>query len=136
MSTEILALLELGANAQQVIECLEDSGHSVIACDKFVKAIAILKKNRNIGLVISDVHLENGGTVFDFLKWVKSEAPIQDIPFVLFSLKPSALAKYLEDGVKTAARLLGAAMYITMDKFDAIEFRQKIDYVLEKSGPK
>ncbi len=60
-------------------------------------------------LIISDVHLENGASVFEFLRWVKTHKRFAKIPFMLFSLEPSEMAKYLADAVSTAARYLGAA---------------------------
>jgi CheY-like chemotaxis protein len=83
-----------------------------------------------VALIISDVHLENGGSVFDFLRWVKRHPIIRATPFVLFSCTPTSIAKYLEDGLKTSSRLLGAAKYITMDRFDSDEFNRQIDSLL------
>src|SRR5579883_2628439 len=111
MAALILALLEEHDNSKQVKACLESCGHEVFVVDTFVKAKALLK-TQNIDVIISDVHLENGGSVFDFLRWVKKLERTADIPFVLFSAKPSPMAKYLADGVRTSARMLGAAKYI------------------------
>jgi hypothetical protein len=36
-------------------------------------------------LVISDVHLENGGSVFDFAIWVKKYPKTSRTPFAMFS---------------------------------------------------
>ena len=40
------------------------------------------------------------------------------------------MAKFLDDGLKTSARLVGVAMYITMENFDCDEFRRQIDSLL------
>ncbi len=131
MRALILGLLEEDDNAHQVIESLTQSGHAVHAVDTFTKAMAVFTaEHEPIDLIISDVHLENGGNVFDFMKWIKRNPITSGIPFVLFSFHPAGRAKYLEDGVKTSARLLGAAKYITMDKFDSDEFRKQIDSLL------
>jgi CheY-like chemotaxis protein len=135
MRALILGLLEEDDNAHQVIESLTKSGHAVHAVDTFTKAIAMFTtEHEPVDLIISDVHLENGGNVFDFMKWVKRNPRTSDIPFVLFSFHPADRAKYLEDGVKTSARLLGAAKYITMDKFDSDEFRKQIDSLLPRGA--
>jgi CheY-like chemotaxis protein len=99
-----------------------------MASKNFREAIRVLENDRfhMIVLIISDVHLQNGGSVFDFLKWVKKNPSTRDTPFVLLSTRPSELATYIEDGVKTAARVLGAALYITMEAFDANAFRKHI----------
>ena len=40
------------------------------------------------------------------------------------------MALHLEDGVRTSARMLGAAKYISMASFDSEAFRTQIDAVL------
>jgi CheY-like chemotaxis protein len=135
MAAQILALLEDDQLSCQVVDSLKLSGHEVIVAKNINQAIKILQtmhvlENKGVGmivLIISDVHLQDGSSVFDLLKWVKAHPPTKDVPFVLFSPKPSELAKYIEDGVRVAARVLGAAMYITMETFDSYEFRRQID---------
>ncbi len=129
MAALIVALLEHQEQHAQVTGCIKQAGHEVVVVDSFARAQAVLQK-RSFDLIISDVHLENGGTVFDFLKWVKSVPSLQPIPFVLFSLKPTTVAKYLADGVQTAARTFGAAKYISMDEFDTAVFAREISELL------
>ncbi len=131
MAALILALLEEHTNAEQVKTCLEDCGHEVYVVKNFVKAKAHLKSH-GADLIISDVHLENGGDVFDFLRWVKKNEKTSSIPFVLFSSQPTPIAKLLADGVRTTARILGAAKYIEMEIFNAAEFIDHIHSVLPK----
>jgi CheY-like chemotaxis protein len=126
MAALILALLEEHHNAEQVQTCLVDCGHDVLVVNTFEKAIALLKTQK-IDLIISDVHLENGGNVFDFLRLVKKGQWTCQIPFVLFSFQPTPMAKYLADGVRTAMRYLGVIKYIEMETFDAAEFRENIN---------
>jgi CheY-like chemotaxis protein len=114
----ILALVEHSEHVEQVRSSLEDVGHEVSMVDSFATAKTVLEEH-SFDLVISDVHLENGGSVFDFLKWCKTHRRIKSIPFVLFSLEPTPRAKYLADGVRSAARYMGAATYICMETFDA-----------------
>ncbi len=126
----ILGLLEECENSHQVASSLMKAGHKVQTVDTFAKAMAMFEQPHEVDLIISDVHLENGGNVFDFLKWVRRNPSTSKIPFVLFSFKPKKLAKYLEDGVKTSARILGADLYITMEFFDSDEFNRTIDSLL------
>jgi len=126
MAALILALLEEHQNALQVKDCLEGVGHDVVIADTFSQAIALLE-TKKIDLVISDVHLENGGNVFDFLRRVKKGQSTCKIPFVLFSSQPTPLAKYLADGIRTTARLLGAVVYIEMETFEAAQFSEHIN---------
>ena len=114
--------------------CREKRGKPVERAKTFNQAITFLK-SRRVDLIISDVHLENGGSVFDFLKWVRGNASTKDVPFVMLSCQPTAVAKYLDDAVKTTARLLGAAKYITMDTFDSEHFRKQIDPLLPGENP-
>lgn len=81
-------------------------------------------------LIVSDVHLQNGGSVFDFLRWVKGDPHMQVTPFVSFSAEPPELGKYLADGVRIAARSLGAVGYIAMEIFDGPAFLREIETVI------
>jgi CheY-like chemotaxis protein len=129
----ILALHEEDQHAQQVTRSLKLSGHGVIESKNFTHAIKVLN-NQHVDLIISDVHLENGGNVFDFLRWAKKNPTTKDTPFVLFSFEPTPKAKYFEDGLRTTARMLGAAMYITLEVFDSDEFRKQIDSLLPEGN--
>ena len=129
MAALILALLEKHSSSLQVKACLEDYGHQVFVVDTFRKALDLLSIQK-IDLIISDVHLENGGTVFDFLRLVKKGQWTCEIPFVLFSSQPTPMAKYLADGIRTTARHLGAVKYIEMETFDAAQFQNHINGLL------
>jgi len=135
MCAQILALHEKRETFTDVVYSLEKSGHNVILAENFLQAIDILSGLRKIDLVVSDVHLENGGNVFDFLRWVKQHrSTIGDVPFVLLSCRPSQLALHLEDAVRTSARIFGATRYIAMEIFDSGDFRRQIDEMLVSSG--
>jgi CheY-like chemotaxis protein len=129
MAALILALLEEQDNGVQVRTCLEACGHEVIVVDSFTKALAVLNSEK-IDLIISDVHLANGGTVFDFLRKVKKGQWTCKIPFVLFSFRPTPAAKYLADGIRTTSRHLGAIKYIEMETFDATQFQEQTNDLL------
>jgi len=125
----IIALLEHTEHATAVKECLTEAGHEVEIVTSFPDAMTLLSL-RKFDLIISDVHLENGGTVFDFLRWVKARQRFREIPFVLVTVSPNDTAKYLSDAVRTAARLMGAAKYISMEKFDTEFLRNEIAELL------
>jgi CheY-like chemotaxis protein len=136
VSALVLGLLEDYENSKQVIKSLELSGHTVQVVRAFTEAMKILERPQRIDLIISDVHLENGGNVFDFLRWIKRNPATKDIPFVLFSSEPTEIALHLEDGIRTSARMLGASMYISMREFDSNQFREMISSLLpEKKEP-
>lgn len=129
MVARILALLEHPEAMELVTDCLEHFGHSVYRADKFQDAMEILRQ-REVDLIIGDVHLQNGGSVFDFLRWVKGDPHTHAVPFICFSTEPPEVPKYLSDGVRTAARALGAAKYMTMEHFDRRTFMEEIDWLL------
>lgn len=129
MVAKILALLEHPAAMELVGDSLEHFGHVVYRADKFQEAMEILRQ-REVDLIIGDVHLQNGGSIFDFLRWVKGDPHMHAVPFVCFSTEPAEVPKYLSDGVRTAARALGAAKYMTMEHFDRRTFMAEIDWLL------
>ncbi|MBU6455107.1 MAG: response regulator [Cyanobacteria bacterium REEB67] len=130
MGSQILVLLELDENSRQVVNCLSQAGFDVLACQTFTEAMDVLDQHPKIEMIISDVHLQNGGTVFDFLRWLRASDNHSGTSLVFFSFKPTELAKHLEDGIRTAARLLGVKKYITMDCFDSALFCKKIQLVI------
>ncbi|MBX9668360.1 MAG: hypothetical protein K2X93_12110 [Candidatus Obscuribacterales bacterium] len=135
MKAQILVTMEHKEQMKLISDCLEKFGHCVIQADTFHKSMEVLKCS-DIDLIISDVHLQNGGSVFDFLRWTKGDPYLRSVPFVCFSAEPPEIGKYLADGVRTAARALGAVRYLTMEHFDANVFRQEIEWLLpaEKVG--
>jgi CheY-like chemotaxis protein len=129
MAAKILALLKHAEAMKLIADSLEDFGYQVFKADKFQDAMAILRQ-REVDLIIGDVHLQNGGSIFDFLRWVKGDPHMRTVPFVCFSSEPVEVARYLSDGVRTAARALGAARYITMEKFDRAAFLGEIEWLV------
>ena len=129
MVAKILALLEHPEAMKVIGESLEHFGHAVYKADKFHEAMEILRQ-REVDLIIGDVHLQNGGSIFDFLRWVKGDPHMRDVPFICFSTEPPEVPKYLSDGVRTAARALGAAKYMTMEHFDRRTFMAEVDWLL------
>ncbi|MBS1996144.1 MAG: hypothetical protein JSS86_07530, partial [Cyanobacteria bacterium SZAS LIN-2] len=49
---------------------------------------------------------------------------------VLFSCRPTPMARHLEDGLRIASRMLGAAQYISMERFDGKILREQINLLL------
>jgi CheY-like chemotaxis protein len=85
---------------------------------------------RGVDMIISAVHLEHDGSVFDLLKLAKADERTKDIPFVFYCSQSSAFARSVRDGLQIAARALGADKYITMEEYDAKELRDEfIEYL-------
>jgi len=129
MVAKILSLLEHREAMELVAASLEHYGHVVYRSDNFQDAMDVLRQFE-VDLIIGDVHLQNGGSIFDFLRWVKGDPHMHTVPFVCFSTEPPEVPKYLSDGVRTAARALGAAKYMTMEHFDRRLFMAEIDWLL------
>ncbi len=130
MCAEIIALIENRKEWAQLIESLSQSGHHVHALDNYASAIAVLKEQDRVDMIISDVHLQNGGDVFDFLRWVRKDPCRATTPFVMLSMEPTFMAQYLEDGIRMSSRLLGATLYIKQQKFDSEELLKEIELIL------
>jgi len=129
MSAKILVTMEHEDQRRLIGDCLERVGHEVTKVDTFHHAMEILR-SADFDLILSDVHLQNGGSVFDFLRWVKGDPYMRSTPFVCFSAEPPEVGRYLADGVRTAARSLGAARYITMDHFDGPALLHEIEWLI------
>jgi CheY-like chemotaxis protein len=129
MTAKILVTMEHEDDRKLISDCLEHVGHKVTPVDTFHNAMEILR-TADFDLIISDVHLQNGGSVFDFLRWVKGDPHMRPVPFVCFSAEPKEVGKYLSDGVRTAARALGAARYIIMPQFDGPGFLHEIEWLI------
>jgi CheY-like chemotaxis protein len=131
MAARILALLEHPETMKLIANSLEALGHIVFKTNNFADAMATLSQ-RDADLIVADVHLQDSHSIFDFMRWVKGDPHTQAIPFVCFSTEPVEVSIYIKDGVRTAARALGAAKYITMEKFDPVLFVEEIDRLLPR----
>jgi len=129
MTAKILITMEHEEERTELGECLEHVGHKVTTVDTFHNAMEILR-SADFDLIVSDVHLQNGGSVFDFLRWVKGDPHMRAVPFVCFSAEPPEVGRYLSDGVRTAARALGAARYVSMPQFDGPLFLHEIEWLI------
>ncbi len=132
MPARVLALLENQESASVVSSCLDEAGHNVSITSNYREAKSILTAH-HFDLIISDVHLQNGGSVFEFLKWVSQNTKVRDINFVLFSLAPTELAKSMAKEVQLAAQILGASKYLVMESFDSQLFLEEIEAVLQST---
>lgn len=132
MDAKILVTMEHPEESKLISDSLEHFGYCVTKTATFHEAMEILRSS-DFDLIVSDVHLQNGGSVFDFLRWVKGDPHMRSVPFVCFSAEPPEIGKYLHDGVRTAARALGAAQYITMEHFDATVFRHELEWLIPQA---
>lgn len=126
---QILVLTDHRETMESVAGSLEHYGHVVLKTNTSYAAKDILLQ-RTVDLVVGDIRLQNGDSIFDFLRWVKGDPSLRSIPFVCLNIGPQEAPKFLSEGVRTAARTLGAAKYITMEQFDSTTFRAEIEWLL------
>lgn len=130
MSFEILTLVESHQRWPRIISSLSRCGHNALLVDRYCDAIFLLNQSIKCDLIISDVHLQNGGDVFDLLRWVRTSSDRADLPFIMLNCEPTLNARYLDETIRTTARLLGVSLYVTQEKFDSDELVGKIDMLL------
>jgi two-component system sensor histidine kinase/response regulator len=128
-----IALLELQIDALRVKAALEGADHNVTVIDNFSIAKPLLQ-SAAFDVIIADVRLENGGSVFDFLRWIKSDPILKIIPVVLLSLRAGKLAKHLRDGLQIASRELGAAKYIVSEPLEPDYLNEQISDLQVRAG--
>ncbi|CAN5489097.1 hypothetical protein BH10CYA1_BH10CYA1_23960 [soil metagenome] len=125
----LIALLEDEKHEQRIKTCLLSAGHQVIVAHGLVKAKALVLDHA-CDLILSNVVLENGGSVFDFLRWLKSDPVLRATPFVLLNIQPIDPAKFHTDGLRVTSRHLGAAKYISMEKLDPVRLNAELSKFL------
>jgi CheY-like chemotaxis protein len=128
MPARILLAMDHQTEVQLVGDCLEQVGHEVTNVNSYHNAMEALRET-DFDMIISDVHLQNSGSVFDFLRWVKGDPHMRSTLFVCFSHAPAEIGKYLADG-RTAARSLGADRFLSMEHFDGRLLLSEVDWLL------
>jgi CheY-like chemotaxis protein len=127
----ILAVLNDDETRRQIIRSLNGS-FRVNETGTFSNAIEILRSEQT-NLIIADIRVHDAesdfASVFDFMRWVKGDPIACSIPFVCLSSKLAEF-EYQADALRIAARSLGAAKYLSLDKFDQSIFRQEIEWLL------
>ena len=79
----ILAVDDSSANLHLIRSTLEPSGYKVIAVSTIEEAMAMAREF-SPDLIISDLHMHNE-TGFDFIKKIKRDARLKNVPFVFLS---------------------------------------------------
>lgn len=125
---KVLVLQEKSENVFNIRDSLPECDiHLFDHVNQALQSIAI---EDNYDLIISAVHMEHDGSVFDFLKAVKSHSRFQHIPFVFYCSRSSTFARSVRHGLQIAAQALGADHYITMERYDKDTLRQELLAVL------
>lgn len=132
----ILILQEAPAPLQALRKSL-GSHHELIFAASSSEATNILQSTQ-VDLIISRVHLERS-SVFEFIKTVKENTQLSDIPFICFCGKRTEAAKTLDHVLAKAAEVMGADKYLVLDHFcadqdcDLDRLRTEIEGCLSKT---
>ena len=120
----VLVLQEKVDNIHNIEAALPDCEivHTVMIEQAIPK---LLNPKEQFDLIISAVHLENDGSVFDLLKVAKGNPATSKVPFIFYCSRSSKFARSVRDGLQIAARALGADKYITMEIFDVYKLREE-----------
>lgn len=128
---KVLVLQEKAENVFNIREALP--GCEIQLFDHVNQAIQAIGRT-DFDLIVSAVHLEHDGSVFDFLKTVKTNIRFHHIPFVFYCSKSSTFARSVRHGLQIAACALGAEKYITMEHYDRDTLRDELISVLDAYG--
>jgi CheY-like chemotaxis protein len=131
MVSRVLVLQEKPENIANIQDALPDCELVVVnTVDKAYERLS----HGVYHLIISAVHLEYDGSVFDFLKLAKGHPTTRNVPFVFYCSQSSTFARSVRDGLQIAARALGAEKYITMELYDCCELRdQFLEFLLDET---
>lgn len=124
----ILVVQDEEQNSVDIKSSLDPDRHQILIA-KSVDGAKTLLTAASFDLLICGAHL-NSGTVFDLLKFVKSDPDRRTISFVCLCTRPTSMAKSIDETVRATAMLLGADKYITQEVFDAEQFRTEIESLL------
>lgn len=131
---KILAVLSSKPGTQSMTGILESFGDSVASVHSFTDAMKVLEQGR-VDLIVADVHLQDKNgfleTVFDFLRWVKGDPHLRDIPFLCYMSQEAAEPKLSLEATRTAAISLGAS-YFSENQAHSGDIRQLIESLLPK----
>lgn len=130
MIPEISILQEKDENVANIRASLPEC--AFVRVRTIEEAIPLLE-HRYFDLIISAVHLEYDGSVFDFLKFAKGNPRSSSVPFVFYCCQSSTFARSVRDGLQIAARALGADKYITMEHYDRDKLRDEFKEYLPLS---
>ncbi len=120
MTPNILILQEKDENVANIRASLPEC--AFVRVRTVDEAIPLLERQK-FDLIISAVHLEYDGSVFDFLRYAKGNPKTLSVPFLFYCSLSSRFARSVRDGLQIASRALGAEKYITMESYDRDSLR-------------
>jgi response regulator RpfG family c-di-GMP phosphodiesterase len=128
----ILFLEDRSENIEQMRSHRDDLCDNLIIVSSTAQALS-LSGLLPISVIVSAVHLENE-SVFDFLRAVKNDARLAEVPFIFLCLQPSRFTKSINDSLKVSARALGADSYVLMESWEPGLLQAHIDSTFEKKA--
>ena len=128
----ILFLEDRSENIEQMRSHRDDLCDNLIIVSSTAQALS-LTRLVPISVIISAVHLENE-SVFDFLRAVKSDTRLGEVPFIFLCLQPSRFTKSINDSLEVSARALGADSYVLMESWEPGILQGHIDSAFDKQA--
>jgi PleD family two-component response regulator len=122
---KILILQEMEQNIVNLKQALVPRGHKLLVAKRELQALELLK-HENVDLIVSAVYLEQSD-VFDFLKAVKHNSHLANVPVVFYCSAISTFARSVRNGLKIAAEACGVDLYITMETFNPEILAEQIE---------
>lgn len=128
----ILAILNDRDAGTEIADAL-GANNDVATADSLGAAINTLQTN-HVDLIICDLGLvdTNGrfNNAFEFLEWLKKDAHWSEIPFLCFTIK-TMLNTSFADGVRTAAKALGATNYCALEQLTDGSLSREVKRILD-----
>lgn len=119
----------------EVLERSLGGDHQLIFADCASVAIAYLNEH-SVDLIITRVHLKKG-SIFPFLRDVKRDPRLQQIPVICFCGVISHYARVQHKALANATKTSGAVDYVTLEQFlkegefDLEEIRKRVERYLQ-----
>jgi CheY-like chemotaxis protein len=129
----ILILQEHAGSMQALRKSLGEHHRLHFVSD--VPAAMKFLNNSQIDLIIARVHLEEGN-VFEFIRAIKENIKLKNIPLVCFCGSRSEIAHTIDHTLARVSAVFGVDRYISLDRYcveddcDFIALRQEIESVL------
>lgn len=123
---------EIEKDRQIITEGLNQFGYKITQAATVAGALASLEANTSkVDVVLAALHMEEASS-FDLLREMKANDKLCGITFMFCCLQPSQFTKTTADGIRVAARALGAEEVIVQEVFDAKALNERITWALYK----
>lgn len=129
---QILVIEEDRREFEQIKQCVEAKGHKLWRAANGAEATQFLQQYE-VAVILSAINLEDMD-VFEFLRSVKSNEQLRNIPFIFYCTDQARHDRYGTKVIQAAGKALGARKYILLSQFNANQFWDELqDCIPERS---